>query len=191
MKVLALLGSPRKKGNTESLLRAVLEGVVAGGGSPELVRLCDLHIDPCIGCGGCAKTGRCVLADDMQVLYPKIGEADRVILASPIYFYGITAQAKAFVDRCQAMWSAKHLCLEKGEWRPDPKRKGFLVAVAATQGARVFEGAILTARYAFDAMGLAYGGEFAVKGFDGPKEVARDMTTLARAREAGGKFMAD
>lgn len=190
MKVLALLGSPRKKGNTESLLAAVLEGVAAAGGEAERIRLCDLRIDPCIGCGGCGKTGRCVLTDDMQDLYPKIGEADRVILASPIYFYGITAQAKAFVDRCQALWSWKHLCLEKGEWHPDPKRKGFLVAVAATQGARVFEGAILTARYAFDAMGLTYGGEFAVKGFDAPGEAARDAEVLARAREAGRKLMA-
>lgn len=191
MKVLALLGSPRKNGNTESLLDAVLEGAAAAGGSCERVRLCDLQINPCIDCGGCAKTGRCVLVDDMQPLYPKVKEAHRVILASPIYFYGITAQAKAFVDRCQAMWSWKKISLEKNEWRPDPRRKGFLVSVAATQGARVFEGAILTARYVFDAMGLAYGGECVLKGYDGPGEMAQDVSALARARAAGEKLMAD
>lgn len=189
MKVLALIGSPRKKGNTETLLRAVLQGAEAAGGEIELIRLCDLHILPCIGCGGCDKTGECVLQDDMQAMYPKILESQRVILASPIYFYGITAQAKGFVDRCQALWNRKRLLTEKGEWRKDPTRKGFLVTVSATHGERVFEGAILTAKYAFDAMGMAYGGEFAVKGMDGRGDMAKDAATLARAEEAGRKFM--
>jgi multimeric flavodoxin WrbA len=189
MKVLALSGSPRKKGNTETLLRAVLKGVTAAGGEVELIRLYDLRIQPCIGCGGCDKTGECVLEDDMQELYPKILAAPRVILASPIYFYGITAQAKAFVDRCQALWNRKRLEIEKGEWRQDPNRKGFLVAVAATHGEKVFDGAILTAKYGFDAMGLSYGGEFVVKGMDSRGDMAQDEATLARAEQAGRKFM--
>jgi multimeric flavodoxin WrbA len=189
MKVLALNGSPRKTGNTETLLRAVLKGAEAAGGEIEVVRLYDLRIQPCIGCGGCDKTGECVLEDDMQDLYPKILAAQRVILASPIYFYGITAQAKAFVDRCQALWNRKRLAIAKGEWRNDPTRKGFLVAVAATHGEKVFEGAILTAKYGFDAMGLAYGGEFVVKGMDSRGEMAKDEATLMRAQEAGRKFM--
>jgi multimeric flavodoxin WrbA len=189
MKVLALSGSPRQKGNTETLLRAVLKGVAEVGGEIELIRLYDLRIQPCIGCGGCDKAGKCVLEDDMQELYPKILASQRVILASPIYFYGITAQAKAFVDRCQALWNRKRLQKEKGEWRKDPSRKGFLVAVSATHGERVFDGAILTARYAFDAMGLEYGGEFVVKGMDARGEMAKDAATLARAEQAGRKFM--
>jgi len=189
MKVLALIGSPRKKANTETLLSAVLHGVEAAGGEIELIRLYDLRIQPCIGCGGCDKTGECVLEDDMQELYPKILASPRVILASPIYFYGITAQAKAFVDRCQALWNRKRLQKQKGEWRQDPNRKGFLVAVAATHGEKVFDGAILTAKYAFDAMGLGYGGEFVVKGMDGRREMAKDEASLALAQQAGRKFM--
>lgn len=189
MKVLALSGSPRKEGNTETLLGAVLKGVAAAGGEVELIRLYDLRLQPCIACGGCDKTGECVLEDEMQGLYQKIIASPRVILASPIYFYGLTAQAKAFVDRCQALWNRKRLQKEKGEWHKDPGRKGFLVAVAATQGEKVFEGAILTARYAFDAMDLAYGGEFVVKGMDGRGEMARDAATLAMAEQAGRKFM--
>ncbi|HCC53919.1 MAG TPA: flavodoxin [Desulfobulbaceae bacterium] len=189
MKVLALSGSPRKKGNTETLLGAVLKGVEAAGGEIELIRLYDLRIQPCIGCGGCDKTGECVLEDDMQELYPKILASQRVILASPIYFYGITAQAKAFVDRCQALWNRKRLQKEKGVWHNDSSRKGFLVAVAATHGEKVFDGAILTAKYAFDAMGMEYGGEFVVKGMDNRGEMARDEDTLARAEQAGRKFM--
>ena len=189
MKVLVLNGSPRRGGNTEVLLAALVKGMEQKGGEAEMIRLCDLTIQPCIGCGGCDETGRCVLEDDMVPLYDKIIEAKRVIVASPIYFYGITAQAKAFVDRTQALWSWKRLMTEKGEWQPDPNRKGFLVSVAATQGAKVFEGAILTVKYAVDAMGMTYGGEFLVRGVDRRGEMRKEAETLKEAEEAGKSFM--
>ncbi|MGV1098701.1 flavodoxin family protein [Thiovibrio sp. JS02] len=190
MRIFAVNGSPRKKGNTEELLRAFLKGAESTGAVVEIVRLAELHIQPCIGCGGCDKTGECVLEDAMQDLYPKIRAANRIVLASPIYFYGITAQAKAFVDRCQALWNWKRIRMERGEWREDPGRAGFLLSVAASHGKRVFEGAILTARYAFDAMGVGYGGGFLVRGKDGRGEMAGDQATLARAAQAGIDFLA-
>ena len=189
MKVLALNGSPRKGGNTEVLLAAVIQGMEQAGGQAEVIRLCDLTIQPCIGCGGCDETGRCVLEDDMVPLYDKIIAAKRVIVASPIYFYGITAQAKAFVDRTQALWSWKRLMTEKREWQPDPERKGFLLSVAATHGTRVFDGAILTVKYAFDAMGVAYGGEFLVRGIDRRGEMRKETEKLKEAEAAGKIFM--
>lgn len=146
IEVLAFNGSPRKKGNTEVLLNAVARGVEKAGGSIDIIRLCDLTISPCIGCGGCSKKGKCVIEDDMTIFYDKIGSAQRIILASPIYFYGITSQAKAFVDRIQALWSRKYL-LGEGVGKDQPDRKGYLVSVAATEGERVFEGAELTATY--------------------------------------------
>jgi len=189
MKVLALSGSPRKNGNSETLLAAFLKGVEAGGGRIELIRLCDLDIHPCIGCGGCDKTGNCVVHDDMQLMYPKIFEASRLVLASPIYFYGITAQAKAFVDRCQALWARKRLVTGKDNHDSRPDRKGFLLSVSATHGERVFDGAILTARYAFDAMDMEYGGELALKGFDCRGEVAQAPSALRLAEQTGLGFM--
>jgi len=189
MKVLAVQGSPRKGGNTEILLAEVIKGMEEAGGEVELVRLCDLNINPCIGCGGCDKTGRCVVEDDMPQLHDKILASSRLVLASPIYFYGITAQAKAFVDRMQALWSRKRLMLKRGEWRQDPERKGFLVSVAATRGAKVFDGAILTMQYACDAMDMAYGGEFLVRGVDSRGAMARETQTLLDAFEAGKRFM--
>jgi multimeric flavodoxin WrbA len=189
MKVLAFNGSPRKRGNTEALLAAVLRGVEQAGGRTESIRLCELSIQPCIGCGGCDTTGKCVVDDDMTGLYEKIRAAKRVILASPIYFYNITAQAKAFVDRTQALWSWKRLMAEKGEWREETERKGFFVSVAATRGARVFEGAILTMKYAFDAMGMAYGGDFLVKGIDRRGEMAEAVEKLKEAEAFGRKCL--
>jgi len=188
--VLVLEGSPRKGGNTEVLMDAVAKGIVEAGGNLERIRVADLQVAPCIGCGGCDKTGHCVVKDDMTTIYEKITAARRLILASPIYFYALTAQLKAVVDRGQALWSRKSLALKAGSWQVNPDRKGFLVAVAATKGERVFEGAILTAKYFFDAADFVYGGELLVRGIDRRGEMKQDQDSLARAEDFGRKVMA-
>ena len=189
MKVVAFHGSPRRMGNTEELLRSLVLGMQEAGAEVEVVRLCDLAIQPCIGCGGCEKTGECVLEDAMQDLYPKVLGAATVILASPIYFYGITAQAKAFVDRNQALWSRRRLLEKQGCWPDDSSRKGYLLSVAASHGPKVFDGAILTAQYAFEAMGLAYGGDLLVRGIDGRGEMAKDAARLQQAYDMGRRIV--
>ena len=189
MDVLVFLGSPRKRGNSELLTEAFLEGVRQAGGSPEIIRLCDLKISPCISCGGCDKTGKCVVEDDMIPLHEKIITIDKIIVASPIYFYGITAQTKAFIDRAQALWNRKRLMQEKGEWIDNPERRGFFISVAATKGPRVFEGAILTMKYGFDAMGVHYSGEFLVNGPDKRGDILKYPRKLALASEAGKRFI--
>ena len=189
MDVLVFLGSPRKGGNSEVLTEALLEGVRQAGGEPEIIRLCDLKISPCLSCGGCDKTGKCVVKDDMIPLLKKIIKTDKVILASPIYFYGITAQAKAFVDRTQALWNRKRLLQRKGEWVDNTDRRGFFISVAATKGSRIFEGAILTMKYAYDAMGMGYGGNFLATGPDKRGEMAKYEKILTEAREAGKNFL--
>ena len=189
MDVLAFLGSPRKKGNSEVLTQELLEGVRQAGGSPEIIRLCDLKISPCISCGGCDETGRCVVEDDMIPLYEKIISIDKIIISSPIFFYGVTAQTKAFIDRTQALWNRKRLLQKKGEWVDNPERKGFFISVAATRGARIFEGAILTMKYGYDAMGMQYGGDFLVTGPDKRGDMAKYEKKLAEAREAGKNFI--
>jgi len=171
MQTLILNGSPRKKGNTEHIVTMVAEGLTKAGAEVELFRLTDLDIHPCIGCGHCEKEGVCIFKDDMMMLYEKIAEADRVILASPIYFYGLTAQTKTSVDRCQALWSRKYILKKPVSTKPG--RKGYLVSVAATSGERVFEGAILSARYALDAMNAPYSGELLYPGVDSRGAVSR------------------
>ena len=138
--------SPRKGGNTEILAEQVVAGMKDGGAEVEVIRLADYTISPCIACGGCEKTGQCVVQDDMQELYPKIDSADRLVLVSPIYFYGVTAQLKAFIDRCQAQWSRKYLLRQRRQGRVP--RIGYLVSAAATKGEKIFDGASLTAQYA-------------------------------------------
>ncbi len=183
MKVLALQASPRPGGNSEVLLNAVLSGLA--GGDIDLVNLTALNIGPCINCGGCEKDGICVFDDDMEPLYDMILAADRVIFASPIYFYNITAKGKLFIDRTQALWNRQRLPEAKGAVWHNRERRGYLVSVAATRGRRVFEGAVLTMKYAFDAMGLSYGGELLVRGIDRRGEMAEAAGELEKARAFG------
>jgi len=188
MNILAFLGSPRKGGNSEVLLQAALRGVVAAGGRTEVIRLCDLDIHPCLNCGGCDDTGECVLQDDMTMLYDKIMASQHIILASPIFFYGITAQAKAFIDRTQALWNRHRLWREQGEVLQSHDRKGFFVSVAATRGPRVFEGAVLTMKYGYDAMGVKYSGEILVRGVEGLGEMTKKTDELKQAEETGRQW---
>lgn len=189
MKTLVVLGSPRKKGNTEILAGQIRKGIEEAGGTCESVRLEGLDIHPCIGCGGCEKEGRCVIQDDMQQMYEKIDRADRIIIASPIYFYSVTAQTKAFIDRCQALWSRKYIL--KQRLQPQTEKIGYLVSVSATRGERIFEGAILTVQYGLDAMDYRYGGEFVVRGADRKGIITKFKDELERAKQFGRKVVED
>lgn len=100
MKILGVVGSRRKKGNTSILMQEALNPFKKAGVETNLIFLGDYSIDDCNGCEGCRHTYRCVVNDDMQKLYPAILEADAIILGSPTYFYNITADMKAFIDRC-------------------------------------------------------------------------------------------
>ena len=103
MKILGLSFSPRERGNTEILLEAVLSGARQQGGETELYRVAEKDIKPCDGCGACFTTGECSIQDDMQELYAKLLAADGIIFGSPVYFYNITAQGKAVIDRTIAL----------------------------------------------------------------------------------------
>ncbi|MCX5679166.1 MAG: flavodoxin family protein, partial [Candidatus Omnitrophica bacterium] len=108
MKVLGILGSPRRGGNAERLLDKALEGAIACGASAEKISLNELTIRPCQECGGCDDTGECVIVDDMSMIYSSVDKADCIILASPIFFGELTAQTKAVIDRFQCRWVKKY-----------------------------------------------------------------------------------
>ena len=99
MKILAISGSPRKNGNTVTLLNEVLAGAKQDGADVELFSVAGRNIQPCDGCWGCTKTGKCHIKDDMQTLRDQMLEADGIIFGTPIYFYDMTAQMKAVMDR--------------------------------------------------------------------------------------------
>ncbi len=183
MRMLVLLGSPRKGGNSETLGRKVGEAMEKEGWTVDYIRLNDLQLRSCQGCGGCEKTGVCVIKDDMTGVYEAVDAADRILLVSPVYFYGLSGQAKICGDRFQARWSRKYVLGVR--FRQGEGRKGYLLSTSATKGPKIFECSILTTRYIFDAMDIEYGGEFLVKGVDSREAIRHMPEELTRAEQFG------
>lgn len=128
MKITAFLGSPRKNGNTDLLLKETIRGINSSGFKVKVFNLNLMNIEPCQDCGGCEKTGRCIINDDMSKIYRTIRSSDRIILASPIFFFALSAQSKIMIDRCQSFWCEKYL-LKKSIPEKKYGRKGLLVLV--------------------------------------------------------------
>ena len=189
MKVLGIMGSPRRKGNTDILLDRALAGAEASGAQVEKVIVSKLRISPCRELYACLRDGNCAIKDDMQELYTKLLEADRIIFASPIFFYGITSEAKALVDRCQALWAKRHI-LGIVQDKED-MRKGAFISVGATRGERLFDGSILTVRYFFDAIGVKYTHELLVRGVDHKGEIKQHSAAIQDAFALGQKLVSE
>ncbi|MFP3870281.1 MAG: flavodoxin family protein [Syntrophobacteria bacterium] len=185
VKILGIYGSPRKGGNTDLLLDRVLEGARGAGAEAAVVYARDLEICGCLECGGCDDTGECVVQDDMQSVYPLLQEADIIFLASPIFFYSVTAQVKALIDRTQAMWARRMLERAPGERPTDHSGTGYLISVGATRGANLFQGAELTARYFFDALDMRYEGGLFFSKIELKGEIAEHPEAMHQALALG------
>jgi len=186
LKVLGIMGSPRIKGNTDLLLEEALKGAKSQGAEVEKIVVDKLKISPCKEYLGCFKDGNCVIRDDMDDIYPKLLGADVVIIASPMFFYGVSSQAKALIDRCQALWARKHILKQS---LPNSGRKGAFIAVGATKGKRLFEGAILTVKYFFEAIGVEYADELLIRGVDARGEIKEHPIALSDAFELGKRVI--
>jgi multimeric flavodoxin WrbA len=189
VRVLGLFGSPRRGGNTEILLEEVLRGAEKEGARVERLYLSDFTITPCKECHGCDETGNCIILDDMEKIYPKLLEADVVILASPIFFYGVTAWTKALIDRSQALWVRKYLLKEPSLGKEGKKRKGFFISLGATKGQKVFEGSILTVKYFFDVLNADYAGDLLFRGVEAKGDILKHPEALQQAFEAGRRLV--
>ena len=185
MRILGIMGSPRLGGNTDLLLDAALNGAQSQGAEVEKIVVDKLNISPCREHYGCLEDGNCVIRDDMDIMYRKLLEADAVIVASPMFFYGITAQLKALIDRCQALWARKHVL--KQSW-PSAGRKGAFIAVGATKGERLFDGSIATVRYFFKTVGVEYADELLIRGVDQKGDIQQHPSALKDAFELGKRL---
>lgn len=186
MQMVIVLGSPRKNGNSETLAKAVAEGFEKSGGTVEYIRLNRLSIRPCQGCGGCDKTGVCVIKDDMTEIYEQVDKADRLLMVSPIYFYSPSAQLKIFIDRIQARWARRYNL--KDRFRIDEGRRGYLLSTAATKGRKLFEPSELIIKYTLDALDMECGEPLLVNGVDDRGAVKEQQDQLDRATQFGEKI---
>ncbi|MFC2060412.1 flavodoxin family protein [Chloroflexota bacterium] len=109
MRILGLVCSPRLHGNTEIMVRAALDKAQQEGADVELVTLAGKTISPCDACYSCRKTGKCQVEDDMQDIYTKLSEADGIIFGTPVYFWSVSAQAKALIDRTRLFSDKREL----------------------------------------------------------------------------------
>ena len=187
---MCLFGSPRRGGNTDILLDEFLRGCTERGAACERIRICELRVGGCRGCGGCEKTGRCVVEDDMQPIYEALERSDRIVMAAPIYFYNVPAQAKAVIDRTQALWTRKYIRQEAGGGpAPRADRRGFFIGVGATRGKRLFDGTLYTMRYFFDAVDVEYAGALVYGEVDEKGAICKHPTAMEECYEAGRQFV--
>ena len=185
MKTIAFLGSPRKDGNTELLLKEAIRGVEeASGGDVAIFNLNLMNIKPCQDCGGCEKTGECILDDDMTKIYPEIRTADRIIFASPIFFFGLSAQSKAMIDRCQSFWCEKYL-LKKPIPPGKHGRKGLLIVVGGMRKEVGVECGDATAKAFFRTVSVSEHKVLSFLGVDAKGAILNHPTGLKDAFEAG------
>lgn len=178
MYVVGLKGSPRKNGSTNFLLTGLLSLLEEKGAQTRVIDACAGDIQPCREYKACEKSGFCPVSDDMEKdIYAQLRKADIIVAASPVFFFGMTAQLKALVDRCQVFWARKYRLKLK-----DPAfsiRKGFLLSAGGSHAPRLFDGLRLTARFFFDAVDAEYTGHLTYSNIENRKDIENNPAVEA------------
>lgn len=187
--VLCVYGSPRIRGNTDTLLDAFAAGVEDAGGTAQRVYLRNLKISPCREIYACEREGRCALDDDMQPLYDTLRTVDAIALASPIMFYSVSAQTKAFLDRCQAFWCIKYRRKEPVTDHPLAQRKGVFLSVGGSTGKKLFDGARLSIKYFLETVDAALWNTLTYRSIDDRGDIQAHPSALAEARALGTELV--
>jgi multimeric flavodoxin WrbA len=184
--VIGVLGSPRRKGNTEKLLDAFLGGATAAGGISEKIILTKVSYSSCKGCNACHKTGECILNDDIPDLFSRLLEADCIVLSSPVYSMGITAELKAFIDRAHYLW-VRHCMLKTDPLPPDKKKNhlGYFLSTAGMNREDVFNTAFPMMQAFFNIFGFSYTGNILAQDMDGFGSIEGNPEILTVAHQSG------
>ena len=181
MKVLAVVGSPRKGGNTDVLMDQMISGAAGAGAEVEKVYLNDLKITPCQACYACKKKPGCVIKDDMQKLYPKILAADAILFGTPVYWWTVSAQLKCFLDRWFALMDSNYKSLVAN------KRCALAVVCQDPDTKGMTDPIIHMFKEGMDFIGIKYVGQVTAS-CDAKGEVVKNAKAMTQARELGRKI---
>jgi multimeric flavodoxin WrbA len=184
--VIGLSGSPRREGNTETLLDSALEGAREEGAEAIKVPINELDMKGCQECMECLATGECVIDDDMRRIYELMEEADVLLVASPIFFSGLSSQVKMVIDRCQCIWARKYRL-----HRPlgDSKRRvGAFLSVGGRKRSD-FSNAISVIKVFLINLDVEYAGELTFTGIDEKGSILDYPDLLRKARELGREMV--
>jgi multimeric flavodoxin WrbA len=182
--VLVILGSPRRKGNSSTLAAQISRGAKSAGAEVETVFLHALKISPCRGCDTCKKQDSkgCAIKDDMQEIYPKLTKADAWVIASPVYWFTMSAQTKIFMDRCYALTAyaenpfvGKRIAIAMSYGDADPFGSGCVNALRTFQDAYRYAGSKI--------VGMVYGSAIEAG------EIADNKALMREAEELGKRLV--
>jgi multimeric flavodoxin WrbA len=187
-KILVLLGSPRKKGNSAALAEQIVKGAQGAGAKTEAVYLHGLKISACQSCYACQKKGAkgCAIDDDMQALYPKLLESDAWVFASPVFWFTMSAQTKIFLDRCFALpaygkdpFKGKRIAIAMSYGDRDPFASGCVNAFRTFQDIAGYVRAKI--------VGMVYGSAMGAGEIRSNAELMKEAEDLGRRLAAGGR----
>ncbi|MFH1349906.1 MAG: flavodoxin family protein [Pseudomonadota bacterium] len=180
-KVLVLLGSPRKNGNSAILAEQIAKGAKAAGAEVEIIFLHGMKIAPCQSCYAChkKKSKGCAIEDDMQQIYQKLIQADTWVIASPVFWFNMSAQTKLFMDRCFALpaykkdgFAGKRIAIAMSYGDTDPFTSGCVNALRSFQDAYRYVGA--------EIVGMVYGSALERGGIQSNNPLMKDAEELGK-----------
>ncbi len=193
MRILAILGSPRRGGNSDTLALEFLRGATSKGTKPKIIIPTDLGISPCDGANQCFADGRCVIRDGMNEIYEDVLSSNYLVIATPVYFMGPPGSLKSFIDRFQAVW-ARSAILKRFD--PDSRNhranhKTFAIFVGATEDKpNYYRPAVSIIKAFSNVIGFTYSGEIIATGLDKPDDASMRDDLLNQVFSAGQAFVA-
>lgn len=153
-RIVALYGSPRRQGNTATLLKQAVAGARDAGAQVEEFVLRDLRLSACLEIYSCRQDGECRIRDDFQKVRDQVLASAGLMLASPIFYYTVSAHTKILMDRFHSLWVKKYWVDAQRNPAPGARRKGLFISAGATRGRRLFDGTLLSVRYFFDTLDM-------------------------------------
>jgi multimeric flavodoxin WrbA len=190
--VTAVLGSPRRRGNSDTLAMEFLRGASSKGYKHRLIVPSELGISACDGGNQCFRDGRCIIRDGMNEMYDEILSARHLLIATPVYFMGPPGTLKSFIDRFQAVW-ARSALLKTFDPDSEARRrdhKAFAIIVGATAGRPdMYRPTLSIIKAFFNVAGFDYAGEVLATGLDRLGDVAKRQDLMSRIFEAGRDFI--